>query len=216
MVEMAPQSWHSAMNSAMGHAMLGAMVGGTTSVITGGGMEGFVNGAMTGAMQQLFNHWAHEDAQKEVPERFKEILEKAGIDLEKNIALAEGMSFPEWYEAVKSGGDWDYKSKLIAFGFDPKLLDDFGNYHFGVVAAAVGFNLEWSLYGAGVYQVLRQGGGNMSDLRAATNLLRLTGGGYLLPDLVTRNMTNSGFTWGDNPGDSINIMNGWDFYHGSR
>jgi hypothetical protein len=56
----------------------------------------------------------------------------------------------------------------------------------------------------------------MSDLRAATDLLRLTSGGYLLPDSVTRNMTNSGFTWGDNPGDSINIMNGWDYYHGSR
>jgi hypothetical protein len=64
MVEMAPQSWHSAMNGAMGHAMIGAMVGGTTAVITGGGTQGFVNGAMTGAMQQLFNHWAHEDAQK--------------------------------------------------------------------------------------------------------------------------------------------------------
>jgi RHS repeat-associated protein len=64
MVEMAPQSWHSAMNGAMGHAMMGAMVGGTTAVITGGGTQGFVNGAMTGAMQQLFNHWAHEDAQE--------------------------------------------------------------------------------------------------------------------------------------------------------
>jgi hypothetical protein len=67
MVEMAPQSWHSAMNGAMGHAMMGAMVGGTTAVITGGGTQGFVNGAMTGAMQQLFNDFMHQgDAQKGV------------------------------------------------------------------------------------------------------------------------------------------------------
>jgi hypothetical protein len=77
MVEMAPQSWHSAMNGAMGHAMLGAIVGGTTAVITGGGTQGFVNGAMTGAMQQLFNHWVHEDAQKKAEAIRKKIAEIA-------------------------------------------------------------------------------------------------------------------------------------------
>ena len=72
------------------------------------------------------------------------------------------------------------------------------------------------MYGAGANQVLRQGGGTPSYLYAATHLMWVTKGGYLLPDSASRSMTNSGFTWGDNPGDSINIMNGWDYYHGSR
>lgn len=72
------------------------------------------------------------------------------------------------------------------------------------------------MYGAGANQVLRQGGGTSSHLYTATHLMWVTRGGYQLPDSAARSMTNSGFTWGDNPVDSINIMMGLDYYHGSR
>ena len=113
----------------------------------------------------------------------------------------------------EKNGKGDYKNNLSDLGFDSKLLDDFGNWHFGVVAAAHGFNLEGSMYGAGWYQVMKQGRGNKDDLATATIILQATAGGYSLPDSVARQWTRSGFTWGDNPGDSINIMNGWDYYH---
>lgn len=147
-----------------------------------------------------------------IPERFKEVIIKGGIDIKANIIEAENMSFLEWEKAVKTNGKWDYKNTLNGLDIDDKLLDDFGNYHFGIVAAAWGFNLEGSIYGAGANQVLRQGGGNPDDLAIATALLSLTYGGYTLYDSITRSMTNSGFTWGDNTGDAKNIMNGWDYY----
>ena len=68
------------------------------------------------------------------------------------------------------------------------------------------------MYGAGVNQVIRQGGGSPRDLYRATRLLIPTAGGYLLPDSISRWVTNKGFSWGDNPGDARNIMNGWDYY----
>lgn len=56
--------------------------------------------------------------------------------MEANIAEAESMSFAEWEEAVKSGGKWDCKVHLSGLEIDSALLDDFGNYHFGIVAGA--------------------------------------------------------------------------------
>nr|KJZ10481.1 hypothetical protein TW77_07280 [Pseudoalteromonas rubra] len=165
----------------------------------------------------MFNdEMEHGKKKAQVPERFQEVLETAGIDLELNIAEAESMSFEKWEAAVKTGGKWDYKNSLTDYDFSPELLDDFGNFHFGVVAAAYGFNLEGSMFGAGANQVLRQGGGTPRQLHLAIPILAYSGGGYLLPDFVSRTATNFGFSWGDNPGDSINIMNGWDYYHDSR
>jgi hypothetical protein len=42
-------------------------------------------------------------------------------------------------------------------------------------------------------------------------LLSMSKGGYRLADSYSRAITRAGFTWGDNVGDSINIMNGWDY-----
>lgn len=97
-------------------------------------------------------------------------------------------------------------------GHDPALLDNFGNFHFGIVAAAYGFNLESAMYGAGHYQITQQGGGNLGHFVSATNIMIYTGGGYMFPDSFSRYMASKGFTWGDNPGDSINLMKGWDYY----
>ena len=39
-------------------------------------------------------------------------------------------------------------------------------------------------------------------------------GGHLMSDSYTRSITLFGFTWGDNPGDSIDILRGW--YHAPK
>ncbi|MEJ2622217.1 MAG: polymorphic toxin type 44 domain-containing protein [Candidatus Thiodiazotropha sp.] len=145
--------------------------------------------------------------------RYGGILEVGNIDIDRNISEAKNMSMSEWVKAVGTKGKWDYKNNvnLIKAEFDPKLLDEFGNVHFGMVANAFGFNLEGSMYGAGLYQVTKQGGGNRVELIEATSLMNGTAGGYLLPDDYSRSITRNGFSWGDNKGDALNIMRGWDF-----
>lgn len=68
------------------------------------------------------------------------------------------------------------------------------------------------MYGGGAYQVNKQGGGNPADYEAATAWMIVSYGGALIPDSITRQVTRGGFTWGDNSGDAINVMNGWDYY----
>jgi hypothetical protein len=122
------------------------------------------------------------------------------------------MSKLQWYNAVKSGGQWDFKnSQELKKQFPAADLDAFGNFHFGVVARAQGFGLETAMSGAGAYQSLVQGGGSKIAWYLGSKLVDLTAFGALLPNSVARAITKSGFTWGDNPGDSINIMNGWDY-----
>lgn len=185
-----------------------ATIGGTASVLGGGK---FANGAFAGAFQRFFND---ETSKREVRRKYEDILKTGNIDIDANVEQARNMSLKQWIAKVKSGGDWDYKQLnhiMRMSRFDPARLDEFGNFHFGIMANAHGFNLEASLYGAGAYQSLVQGGGNLGHLYIATRVLSSTAGGYLLPDSISRAATRAGFTWGDNPGDSQNIMNGWDY-----
>ena len=57
------------------------------------------------------------------------------VDIEKNIREAMGMSPGEFYEAVRTGGKWDYKTvhKDLSYA-------RFGNFHYGIVGRAVGFS----------------------------------------------------------------------------
>ncbi|MCE9793116.1 polymorphic toxin type 44 domain-containing protein [Shewanella indica] len=191
---------------------MAAVVGGTISKLTGGK---FANGAVTAAFAQAFNgnsQAAKIQARKDFLAKYGDILKVGNIDIDQNVKDAKNMSLKEWKAKVQTGGDWDYKNDSVfaGSGIDAARLDEFGNVHFGIVANAFGFNLEGSMYGAGAYQVLVQGGGNAADLAVATRMLKSSAGGYLLPDAYSRYVTNNGFTWGDNPGDAINIMNGWD------
>lgn len=83
-------------------------------------------------------------------------------------------------------------------------MDEFGNVHFGIFAGAYGFDLATSLFGAGTYQVFRQSGGSLWDWGNAP---------FLASNDQARFYTNLGFSWGDNPGDSRNIMRGWDYHN---
>ena len=196
----------------MGRTTIAAIVGGTISRITGGK---FANGALTAAMAQLFNNeTSAARARTAFQERYGEILDKAGIDIRQNMIEAGDMSKLEIIKAVWPGGKWDYKNLETLRGFSSDLLQEFGNVHFGIVARAHGFTLEEALYGAGYVQVNIQGGGSRAELQRAARMFSTSLGGRLMSDSYTRSITLFGFTWGDNPGDSIDILRGW--YHAPK
>jgi RHS repeat-associated protein len=75
------------------------------------------------------------------------------VDLAANVQEAKTMAatgvfsgMVNFYFAVKPGGKWDYKQ-------GDKNLEDFGNWHFGVVAAAYGFPRDFALEQAGKAQI---------------------------------------------------------------
>jgi hypothetical protein len=134
-----------------------------------------------------------------------------GFDMFVNMREAKSMNFSDWQKAVKTGGVWDYKNNSVFDDLDisSELLDEFGNFHFGIVAAAFGFSLNSSVSGAGINQFLRQGGGNPLE-----GLVALTSSWAIRPGASrVRREVLSGFTFGDNVGDPVPVMYGWDYYH---
>lgn len=110
---------------------------------------------------------------------------------------------------------WDFKNKDLfknaakANGVSRDDLQRFGNFHFGYMANAFGFGLGRTLSGAGLYQAFRQGGGSKSEA--------IAGAGYGHSNTeAAQFFTDNGFTWGDNPGDSKDIMEGWLHYENTR
>ncbi len=194
-----------------GRTTVAAIVGGTASAITGGK---FSNGARTAAMMHLLNAEGpaarRNQVYKSFYEKYGDILEAGNIDITRNVADANEMSLQEFVDAVKTGGKWDYKSPknypFLVQEFGSERMDDFGNVHFGIVAAASGHSLAMSMYGAGQYQAWKQKGGN--HIHA---IISSAGRYHLLNNESATNITNSGWTWGDNPGDSISIMRGHSF-----
>ncbi|HMW72473.1 MAG TPA: RHS repeat-associated core domain-containing protein, partial [Cellvibrionaceae bacterium] len=190
----------------MQRTIAAAVVGGTGSVIGGGK---FANGAITGAFSRLFNddNHARQFGHPLTLKRFEPIIQAANINLAANMEKASKMSFIEWVDAVRTGGDWDYKNNknVIDAGISPSLRDEFGNFHFGMTAAARGYSLGFTLTGAGSYQTFFQGSksaGGWNPFAAA------------YPNAVADIMSTHGFRFGDNPGDSMAIRNGWRYYNG--
>jgi len=184
----------------IGDGVARMVVGGTASVIGGGKFE---NGAITATYGYLFNCVPHE-CWKKYPELapYKGIIEAGKIDWDANIAEARTMSPVKFYDAVKTGGDWDYKNKIDYP--DANLRQEFGNFHFGAMAAENGFSLTVSLFGAGTYQTFRQNPSVLTGLMNGWNP-----GSLLLPNIGAAASTSLGYRWGDNPGDSSVIMRGW-------
>ena len=69
------------------------------------------------------------------------------VNMCNNEHVAQNMSFYRFYKAVRSYGKWDYKRL-------DKKYEDFGNYHFGYVAAAKGIPELIARMGAGFYQII--------------------------------------------------------------
>jgi len=97
----------------------------------------------------------------EVPLRLPSIIPR-NVDIERNAEHANYLKHvshvgmftwiapdKEFYDLVKPGGSWDYK-------LGGPEYEDFGNFHFGVVAAAYGIEEEVGLRGAGLVQ-MKQG-----------------------------------------------------------
>jgi hypothetical protein len=133
------------------------------------------------------------------------------------MAIAKKISLSVFIKNVKTGGAWDYKSNIalkkgVSLGlYNNNLLQEFGNYHFGVVANAFGFGLETSMAGAGIYQVTMQGGGSIMGMLGAADMSIF---GAIIPNSISTYVTNQGFNWGDNPGDAQSIMQGWNDANG--
>jgi len=70
-----------------------------------------------------------------------------GISIPSNVEEAKNMTPVQFYDAVKSRGEWDYKR------LDREKYQDFGNYHYGVVGAANGWSTDVLLRAAGAYQI---------------------------------------------------------------
>jgi RHS repeat-associated protein len=154
---------------------------------------------------------------------YSDVIVAGRIDVQDNMQIASELGrdaltggFEKWVELVGTGGAWDYKNNAdLQSRINSTHLDDFGNVHFGMVANAFGFDLTTSLYGAGTYQTWEQGGGDIVEWGVASLVMvgHITGN---IDDNYAREITNDRFGWGDNPGDSLNIMQGWDIgvYYG--
>ncbi len=72
-----------------------------------------------------------------------------GTDICDNIKMAKQLGPIDFYDKVRSGGDWDFKKRDT----DRKKYEDFGNYHFGVVGRAAGWSPDTLRKGAGAYAI---------------------------------------------------------------
>ncbi|MCY4344930.1 MAG: polymorphic toxin type 44 domain-containing protein, partial [Gammaproteobacteria bacterium] len=208
---------------------VGAAIGGTASRITGGK---FANGALTGAFSQALNNERAEAARLEaridqvvaaVAADYGDVLEAGNIDLKANITQARNMSPWEFAMRLSPGEDWDYKKMgaLRDSGIADAKIAEFGNLHYGIVAAASGYSLPVTLSAAGAVQNFMQQGGSLRELimpylAPLPRSMRAAAGHPAHPMLSREGAirwVESGRTFGDLPDDPRAIIRGWDLYH---
>ncbi|MCY4344933.1 MAG: polymorphic toxin type 44 domain-containing protein [Gammaproteobacteria bacterium] len=216
---------------------VGAAIGGTASRITGGK---FANGALTGAFSQALNNERAEAARLEaridqvvaaVAADYGDVLEAGNIDLKANIKEARKIGFWKFVNRVRPGRDWDYKAHINAeaAGLDPSRIAEFGNLHYGIIAAARGYSLQFALSGAGGAQYFLQEGGSLLEFvgpyaaplaLAPSSLTAMNPQGAdpiwypMLSKEGAIRWMQSGGTFGDLPEDNYFVRRGWDLYHG--
>ena len=72
-----------------------------------------------------------------------------GTDICDNIRMAKQLGIIDFYDKVRSGGEWDFKLR----DKDHTKYEDFGNYHFAVVGRAAGWSPDTIRKGAGAYSI---------------------------------------------------------------
>jgi len=196
----------------------GSVAGGVGSVIGGGK---FANGAITGAFGYLFNEAADALARR----RYQSVIDHGNIDFDANMKEAaewgRNGDLKSFVDAVKPGGDWDFKS-LDAFKTfqDKNLLQEFGNFHFGSAAHAFGFTLGTSIAGAGTVQTLVQGHSDSARLGRRLNFgvsallgqTTLVGPLFFLNDSAAAFAGRNGMHFGDYADDIGPIISGYEAY----
>jgi RHS repeat-associated protein len=149
-------------------------------------------------------------------QQYGTILNTGNIDMVKDVKDAQSFSpfnlskFKDYNTDPKK---WDFKNniplKVSLSAKDVSKLENFGNVHYGIVCAAKGYSLAFSLWAAGTFQTWKQGGGSYERWNLATWSL-------LLSDEGAKAMTSNGFSWGDGPNDSKYIVQGWYLYNESH
>jgi hypothetical protein len=108
------------------------------------------------------------------------------VSLDANIALSQQHSFPAdlpwFYDQVKGGGPWDYKQGGAQY-------ENFGNFNYGMTAAAMGIPEQVALRAAGWAQ--QQAGTSRDEWG---------------------NPLDIGGSYGDDPGDQARIREGYEYY----
>jgi RHS repeat-associated protein len=90
-----------------------------------------------------------------------------GVDVVADAALASMHKGDlSWFKGmVNSGGPWDYKRAWAGRDFQaPTWVQNYGNWHFGVMAAAAGINASVAHAGAGFNQIQKNVGGGGTKL----------------------------------------------------
>jgi hypothetical protein len=147
------------------------------------------------------------------------------VKIEENInaaiaarALPDSAKYVWFYEMVKTGGIWDYKNQFPP-GVDTKeekkeysrRMANFGNYHFGVVAAAAGIPEQVALRAAGGYQIFS---GTSEGVELPVPYLEERGfGEFGLPWDLEPSWASA---YGDDPEDMKWVRRGYDYFHCCR
>ncbi|WP_408952521.1 polymorphic toxin type 44 domain-containing protein [Lysobacter sp. Hz 25] len=148
------------------------------------GAEPYVDGVAQAMGKVLSRDEAVEAGLLKIPEA------PAGVSMDANIADTHKHEFPNpgdmvWFkDQVQGGGPWDYKTQGAQY-------ENYGNFHFGVVAAAMDIPEQIGLRGAGYVQIQsdtsQDGWGKPYDLGDSS--------------------------YGDDPRDQAQIKAGYDYYN---
>lgn len=145
------------------------------------GAESFVDGVAQAMGQVLTRDEATAAGLVDTP------AAPPGVSMDDNIAQAQQHGFPQdlkwFYNQVKGGAEWDFKQQGAQY-------ENFGNFHYGVVAAAMGIPEDVALRAAGYAQ--EQAGTSKDEWG---------------------NPIDIGGSYGDDPNDQQQIKEGYEYYN---
>jgi len=139
------------------------------------------------------------------------------VDLGLNIRLATDHRVDTWNQylnlyntiwminRVRTGGKWDLKA--LSPTDNKRLYEPFGNFHYGVVTAAAGWDPFVAHWGAGAYSVCSMLLGKLQFQPDWVFPLGVGPNAWQLPTLVPPH--------GDHPNDQFFISLGFDYYSGA-
>src|SRR5690606_25039633 len=157
---------------------LGTMQGDNVGIL---GAESFVDGVAQAMGQVMTREEAAAAGLVNTPEA------PPGVSMDANIAEAQQHGFPQdlpwFYNPVKGGAEWDFKQQGAQY-------ENFGNFRFGVVAAAMGVPEDVALRAAGYAQ--EQAGTSKDEWG---------------------NPIDTGGSYGDDPRDQQQIREGYEYYN---
>jgi hypothetical protein len=140
--------------------------------------------------------------------KYKAVKMVAAVGLTAGAGAA-GAHAKWFYDTVKSDGPWDYKSKTNKFRPDGKSIwEPFGNFHYGVVGAAAGFNRGNTLQRmAGLIQ-------EANDIEKGLQVQAGEHGGYasIVADYAARRSGGT-YPYKDEIADQVLIQRGIAYYN---